>query len=349
MNRRDFLTQSLGFFLISGASVNSQIISNQEFENDTDYIYRDDIYAKNTKLGPYQAAKNPYFVDLSPYSLGKCYIWVSQTVESAKPIIFNHNIFGTPETYDLLFRFLTTHGFAIIAPLFDDKTFVTDYALENMDNFRGLDYLNEEQTYNVVRLSNLAKYRYSLCEDLYEFIPTLANALSIAIKQEGVVSMGHGFGAYVSQLQVGIENSVVQPSNVPWRAGILFDPYGPELFGISEESFNNIKIPYICYVGEQTLNYGKQPVDSRASIFFSQRGKRNYMHAAYFQNGDDSVYTGVKAVRGTDQKKFYDDIRVSVILFLKGYVDYDSDAFYGLYNENLMSKFGSGNLKLLSE
>ena len=356
MNRRKFITAAAAYttMISTTASHAANNLFADNIVTDMDYAYRDDTYATLAILGKYKKAKAPYRIKINNGDLEDCMIYVSPNVDVAKLIVFSHNLISDPTIFRNYFEYLTSHGYAIVAPIHNDISVLrsaTNQAANSSIISGNLN--NSDLQISLADNNELYEKRVSQCLQILDVIPKLSNLLKTAIDSEKPVIMGHGYGAFVTQLLSGMvinrPSGMFRSKQIPWTAAIMLDPYGPGVLGITETSYDNVKIPFICAVGERTSNVHQQDVQKRASIYFTLKETRKYVHAAYYLKGGDAVFNGIDAVKGGDDKKRHDDFKVVTNMFLKSYVEHNQKIFYELYGDKFLERLGSGNMKLFSK
>ena len=193
MKRRDFITALCANFIASPSI--AQLVSSQSIVTDLDYAYRNDKYAQTAVYGPYEKSRKPYLIDFNRDDLGECYVYVSENVGSAKPIIFSHNLFGSPETYQILFEYLTTYGFAVIAPVHKDRELHSGDAKSVFEYQTNTSWSIDAVAENSI----LWKTRANNCISVLNELANISNSIKIAMDMRSPTIMGHGYGAFVAQ------------------------------------------------------------------------------------------------------------------------------------------------------
>lgn len=350
MNRRGFLNTTSAALV---ASLMTNPLFAQNFITDLELGNRKDIYALHGVPGKWRPVEVPVLINFDNRSL-QTWIYCSPNVDRAKLIVFSHDLLVEPQIYMPLFEFLTSHGYCIVAPIHEDS-FLNEGLNAQENDVMG----NSSWNFNSI-LDNKEIWlkRVNDCNKSLEKVNEIANTIKTAIDRSSPVIMGHGLGAFITQLALGAKVQTSEDANEEavseiflenknWSAGILLSPYGSGVLGLTTASWANINAPFLIITGEEDKDLSQQTSEQKSEMYFGSPGY--YRHLGILSKGDHTIFSGQRAIPRTKENDIFKDIKVAINLFLSAYSQYDQVAFTSLYNPSTFDVFGYKYLKMISK
>ena len=351
MNRR-FALQTILSALSLGISSNA--VMAQNFITDLDLGNRKDVYARHGIAGNWKPVEVPVLINFDNKSL-QTWVYCSPNVDRAKLIVFSHDLLVEPQIYLPLFEFLTTHGYCVIAPVHEDS-FLNEGLNAQENDVMG----NVSWNFGAfLENKDIWIKRANDCNKTVEKINEIANTINTAIDQSSPIIMGHGLGAFTSQILLGAKVQAVKIdgdeqqkeeislNNKNWSAGILLSPYGSGVLGLTESSWSNIQAPFLIITGDEDRDLSNQSGVEKSEMFHASPGY--YRHLGYLNKGDHTIFSGQRAILNTKEYDIFKDIKVSINIFLNAYTGYNEEAFRSLYNTSTFDVFGYKYIQMTSK
>ncbi len=321
IDRRSFIG-SLAALSLPGISVAEELVVTPN----TELVGRSDMYAKLARNGPYQEAVKAVRVNLDGGSVPVS-IYISEGAQKAKLVVFSHGAYADPQVYSPLLRFLTTHGYCVIAPIHESAD-----AIASLDG--SLDLTSEGNLLKQVSFWERRAYECRYARDSYSVI---ANTLGITIDATFPIFIGHSFGGLTGHLLAGAaletESGALRLQQDGWAGFFLISPPGVGSFGLSEGSWSEVSSPLMVMTAD-----GDQDLVGQSSERYIDAYSLSvppYKHLAYLSMGSASVYSGQRARAGTKEYYLFFDIRAALNAFVASYGSRNEQALVSLYDGSL--------------
>lgn len=349
MNRREFL--SLSALSLVNTMFTSQSLDAQNFIKDLELGNRTDQFAIHARIGEYAEVDTPVLINFDDKSL-QLWVYVSPNVPRAKLLVFSHDILVEPQIYLPLFKFLTTHGYAVVAPVHEDSFLSEGLSAQENDILGNTSWDFSSLSEN----SLIWEKRTDDCNKAVEKTPEISNTLATAIDYSYPVIIGHGLGAFTTQLLLGApaktstkengKQEIFQLENSYWGAAVLLSPYGSGMLGLSEDSWKNIEVPFLIVTGKEDRDLSLQDFEKKSEMYYQAPGF--YRHLGILEKGDHTIFSGQRAIKNTKEYEIFKDIKGTINLFLSAYMNANADAYDLLYDTDKFFFFTEKFIKLQS-
>lgn len=290
------------------------------------------------------ALDGPYVVPAAPGVFNgdssRYFFFMPKTVRSARLVVFSHGALADPLSYkDLLFHW-ASHGFIVAAPLHDDAI------LESGPTFRKTvsGSISEWEVARILEDPTAWKNRVDRCVECIDIAHEIADTSGFEIAKDRVIMVGHGYGAYITQLLMGTQVTGPSGAKLEFRdsrffAGICLSTQGPGIMGLDDTSWTNVTSPTLHVLSEGDDDFTRQDWQTRSKAF--SLSAPGYKHLAMIRQGGPNLFTkGSDAGISKNTITGYLAARAMTTCFLKAYGDYDKSAF-----ENMSDDFFERNSK----
>ncbi len=264
-------------------------------------------------------------------------------------IIFSHGAGSAGNAYVNLLQFWASHGYVVIAPTHAESQSLQD---PSMQSFRGS--MNDE-TVTSSNWGDRVRDLTTIIEELnnlQEFYPTLKDRIDIA--HVGV--SGHAYGAYTAQLVGGA--TVKLNSNSPAQslrdkrvqAVLLLDGQGPDVQGLTKESWKDFNIPLMSITGNDLGLRGRGADWKLRPILLSPAGDKYGAAIAGANHFSFSGrFAGQMPANGKvlPSSKAYEGVKVLSLAFWDAYLKHDEKAKKYLHSDTI-EKASENMVKLQS-
>lgn len=329
MKRRDFLLGSAAVTIPSQSLAELLVVA-----PNTELSIRSDKYARLAANGPLEPAESAYKIALDGGAVS-CLVYVSPGARKANLVVFSHDALSEPQVYSPLISFLTTHGYCVVAPIHEDSILLDGLSLQaSMEAITSSGRLNDS------RLWEKRVYDCRLLRDSYSII---SNSIGITINATNPIVIGHSMGAYTAQLLLGASvetaSGVMKFVNDGWAGGVLLNPQGKGVLGLSDTSWSEVSSPILSVVSKHDRDILGQELERRLDPHYLARAP--YKHLAYLEKGGNEAYSGQRARPGTEDYYIFFDVRSVVAGFLEAYSKRNEETLKSMYlGETLSDSYG---------
>jgi hypothetical protein len=322
MNRRFFISSALA--AAAGGPAAAQLST---LIQDTELGTRDDLYAQLARNGPLPPTDKPAYMVVGEDKV-PVWVYVSPAAQRARLVVFSHGALAEPQVYAPLLKFLSTHGFCVIAPIHRDSVIHDGLKIreDNLERWSFDTLLNDRELWETrARDCLIGAYMFA----------TIANTLNVTIDASNPIIIGHSFGAFTTQILLGVRVATptgdIQYENSFWSGGVLLSPQGSGVLGLGDTSWDKVTTPLMTFASAEDNDLTDQdPVVKMHPYYLSPPG---YKHLAYLAKGGNTIYSGQRARPGTEEHYIFSDIKAALNTFLHAYGARNEEAFQALYSD----------------
>jgi predicted dienelactone hydrolase len=185
-------------------------------------------------------------------------------------VIFSHGFGGNKDVFAYLSTFLASHGYVCIHPTHGDAGILKENAKKGDPLLAGL----ADPKCWVERVGDV-----TFVIDSLDDLPAKVPALKGKIDSRCVGVAGHSFGAYTAMLIGGVtidldgkkDQSLADPRV---RAILPISPQGTGEMGLTERSWQALKVPMMTVTGSQDRKPGKEPAWRQEPFEQSPKGEK---------------------------------------------------------------------------
>lgn len=323
MRRRSFMKLAMASAAVGSPALAQDLV----LTPNTDLGRRSDLYARMARPGPLPPASKPSYMSLGESEV-PVWVYVSPAAQRARLVVFSHGALAEPQVYAPLLRFLTSHGYCVLAPIHRDSVIHDGLRIResSIDAWNFDPILNDRA---------LWEQRATDCLVAAYNFPTIANTLDVAIDATHPIIIGHSFGAFTAQILLGVKiqapDGEIQYSNDFWSGGVLLSPPGPGVLGLTETSWGGLTTPMMVFASGNENDLTRQSAEASMQPFYM--APEGYKHLAYLAKGDNTIYSGQRARLGTEEHYIFSDIKAALHLFVAAYGGRNEEAFQALYGD----------------
>ncbi len=331
-SRRNFMSSAAASLLVPGMLPKFAMADDMALIPEADLAIRNDIYARMGRLGPYRVFEKPSYIELGKRRTG-CLVYTASNIESARLIIFSHGALAEPQVYRRLLEYFASHGFCVIAPIHKDAVINEGLreksASQNLWEFE--DILNDQELWSL---------RAAECLIARDEFSIVSNTIGVTIDATYPIIIGHSYGAFTAQMLLGAsiagEKSNLAMNSDGWAGGVLITPQGSGVMGLDQTSWENMTLPMMILTSPQDNDVINQPVERRLDPYYLSAP--GYKHLAYLSQGGSGLYSGQRSRPGSREFYVFQDMKASINTFLHAYGSRNSEAYYALYQNDLVRR-----------
>jgi hypothetical protein len=342
ISRREFVAAAVSVFAVSVPRARAE---DQGASPETPAIIRPVLKGTPARMSEL-ALDGPFLYDSSPEifasDTARYFLFVPKGVTSTRLVIFSHGALADPTAYGNLLFHWASHGFLVAAPVHNDAV------LEGGPTLRQ----NKAGEVSKWPVSTLLedpenwKNRVDRCVECFDVADRLALSAGFRIERDRSIMVGHGYGAYITQLLMGA--AVTTKGNVKLRfrddrffAGICLSPQGPGIMGLDEKSWSDTSSPMLHVLAENDDDFTGQSWQTRAKAF--SLSAPNYKHMGLVKNAAATLFTQGVEPPLADGITQFQIVKAMTTCFLKAYGNYEKDAYANL-TDNFFQRNSKGQL-----
>ncbi len=214
-------------------------------------------------------------------------------------VVLSHGLGGSHLGYATLGAHLASHGFAVLHPQFLDSVYRLQ-VVESLAVVGGPGADNDEAVRAAMRpLLFDPQHWSSRVERVRALIDSLPSQshLPVGLSPQGVTLVGHSYGAYVTQLLLGVRlfgvgQGMPTSAHPAVACGILLSPQGSGDRGLTDRSWEGVSAPLLEVTATQDFGPHGEGLAWRREPFDRARSARKHLSIV---RGGDHYLGGIPA------------------------------------------------------